>query len=71
MTARRLPVQLGLFERPDRWIERFAVSSQTIEGREYVVARDQAGEWGCSCPHWIYRRGQCKHIQTVRSLDGG
>jgi predicted nucleic acid-binding Zn finger protein len=38
----------------------------------YVVSfQDEAGRsGGCSCPDWIYRRGQkgdCKHIQSVRN----
>jgi hypothetical protein len=35
-------------------------------GTMYTVTHDN-GEWACSCPHWIYRRGECKHIKEVKS----
>lgn len=63
-----LPVQMSLFQaRPDRWVRRWSVRSETA-ARQYVVACDQQGGWGCSCPGWVYHspRRPCKHIAAVR-----
>jgi len=32
----------------------------------YTVALTEDGEWQCSCPVWIYRRRECKHIRKVK-----
>lgn len=47
-----------------RWKERWSVDSDDME-KEYTVARDAAGCFGCSCPRYKFKREQCKHIQTV------
>jgi hypothetical protein len=50
-----------------RWIERWSVDSDDLE-REYTVARDAAGEFGCSFPAWKFNRtrsGECKHIAQI------
>lgn len=31
----------------------------------YVVKRDEAGAWQCSCPDHRFRRRRCKHIDTA------
>ncbi len=48
-----------------RWIQSFEVPSTSGPGT-YVVSRDKQGVYACSCPHFIYRRGACKHIRTVQ-----
>lgn len=32
-----------------------------------MVSLDKTGTWGCSCPHWRFRRSICKHIQDVQA----
>jgi len=50
------------------WVEFYEVQSENRSGVAYVVAKSCKGTWGCSCPAWIYQRGQhgdCKHIRHV------
>jgi RimJ/RimL family protein N-acetyltransferase len=61
-----LAVQLELWRRPDAWVERWITRSRTHRGRTYVVALRRDGVVGCSCPHWIYRRSDCRHIAEWR-----
>ena len=50
-----------------KWVSRWFVKSQTTD-REYTVSLADDGEtWGCSCPHWKFRRAKCKHIQEVQA----
>ena len=53
-----------------RWIEKWYVDSDSGPGKKYTVARDAAGEFGCSCPRWKFQRGgrvDCKHINDVKA----
>ena len=34
--------------------------------KEYTITLNDKDEYSCSCPNWIYRRAQCKHIQAVQ-----
>ena len=49
----------------DYYARRWQVESFSTPGKIYTVALRHTGEWQCSCPHWIYRRAQCKHIEAV------
>jgi len=62
------PNQLTLWRGRDRWIRRWAVPS-TTDDTTYTVAVDAAGNFGCSCPGWIYTvpRTDCKHIRQLQS----
>ncbi len=55
-----------------KWIRKWEVGSSSSD-RAYVVSEADTGEFGCSCPHWINRRADCKHIQSVRKMiiEGG
>lgn len=48
------------------FVEVFMVPSQTVK-TSYLVTLNDAGEWACSCPAWIYspKRKPCKHIARV------
>lgn len=49
-------------------MKKFKVRSKTDARRKYVVTRKPSGRgfsWMCSCPHWIFRRARCKHIESV------
>ena len=53
------------------WKVKWKVRSHSNRKKEYVVSRDQNGNYGCSCPAWTRRtpRKDCKHIKEVK--DGG
>lgn len=46
------------------WIRKWQVKSSRGP-KLYVVALDDKGDWGCSCPGWIYHRTHCKHIRQI------
>jgi len=52
----------------DRWIKRWQV--QGSAEKPYTVAIDKDGNYGCSCPHWKFRRAECHHIKQVK-MGGG
>jgi uncharacterized Zn finger protein len=35
-------------------------------GVVYVVTRDDAGNFSCSCPDFEYRHQTCKHIRRIK-----
>ena len=56
-----------------RWVERWEAKSETRD-TTYIVAMDQNGHFGCSCPAWKFQRTKmlaknpdwiCKHIRSV------
>ena len=49
-----------------KWVQSFEVPSTSGDGT-YVVSLDKTGSWGCSCPHWKFRRVSCKHILSVQA----
>ncbi len=51
------------------WIKRWEVESENGNGK-YVVAIDQNGVYGCSCPQWKFRRQECKHIARIKITGG-
>jgi Fanconi anemia group M protein len=42
------------------------VPSESKPGIEYTVTLSDDGTWSCTCPHYTYRRAECKHILKVR-----
>ena len=52
-----------------KWVQKWAVPSSSSD-KEYVVAVDKDGNYGCSCPVWKFRRQECHHIQAVKGGDG-
>lgn len=48
-----------------QWVKRWSVPSESNPSKSYVVAQNREGEFGCSCPVWIFRRKECKHIRNV------
>jgi hypothetical protein len=56
--------------RKDRWKTRWSVTSFTDSGKDYTVALDWNGNYGCSCGAWKFQRaklpgGHCKHISVI------
>jgi len=46
--------------------QRWEVPSDSQPDKKYVVSI-RNGEWQCSCPVWIYRRQECKHIRRMKA----
>jgi len=42
------------------------VPSESRPGIEYTVTLGNDGTWSCTCPHYTYRRAECKHILKVK-----
>jgi ERCC4-related helicase len=42
------------------------VPSESRPGVEYTVTLSDDGTWSCTCPHYTYRRTECKHILKVK-----
>jgi Fanconi anemia group M protein len=42
------------------------VPSESKPGIEYMVTLSDDGTWSCTCPHYTYKRAECKHILRVR-----
>ena len=40
--------------------------SETKPGVEYTDTLSDDGTWSCTCPHYTYRRAECKHILKVK-----
>jgi len=49
-------------EYADQW----NVGSHSDPSKFYTVSATVDGAFECSCPQWIYRRRECKHIQEVK-----
>lgn len=46
--------------------QRWEVPSDSQPDKKYVVSI-RNGEWQCSCPVWIFRRQECKHIKRMKN----
>ena len=51
------------------YTQKWKVQSHSNPDKIYTVAKRREGGWECSCPHWIFRRALCKHIEEVQSED--
>jgi hypothetical protein len=52
-----------------KYVKKWNVKSHSSD-KYYTVSMDFEGNYSCSCPYWIYRRKECKHIAEVK-LQGG
>jgi len=50
------------------YIRQWQIESESTPGKYYTVSLDYDGNFSCSCPHWIYRHKECKHIQEAKYL---
>jgi hypothetical protein len=53
-----------------KWVNNWEVQSESNPEKFYTVSRADSGEFGCSCPQWVYRKKICKHIQGIMSSLG-
>lgn len=59
----KAPFKLG-GKKMSKWVKKWRVEGSN--GNEYVVAQGKVGEFGCSCPAWIFRRIECRHIKYIK-----
>ena len=73
--VRGTSVQHGLGVRPvleaKIYSGKWSVPSSSEPNKTYTVSLTEDGDWECSCPQWIYRRRECKHIQQVKNSPIG
>ena len=53
----------------DRWVKRWYIPKSKGHGT-WTVAVDRLGNWGCSCPVWIFKRLECHHIKLIKANGG-
>jgi hypothetical protein len=53
----------------DRWLKRWKIPKSSGDGF-WTVAIDKKGNYGCSCPVWIFHRKECHHILAVKNNGG-
>jgi Fanconi anemia group M protein len=46
----------------------WAVPSDSRPGVKYLVRRVSEDYYTCTCPHYTYRRQECKHIKLIKEL---
>lgn len=51
-----------------KYLKQWQIESESKPGKYYTVSLDDNGNYSCSCPQWIYRHKECKHIRTAQSL---
>jgi len=51
-----------------KYLKQWQIESESKPGKYYTVSLDDNGNYSCSCPQWIYRHKECKHIGTAQSL---
>jgi len=52
----------------------WSVRSSSDPTKSYKVSLKSDGEYECSCPAWIYKRGEkrdCKHIRQIQGSPAG
>jgi hypothetical protein len=52
-----------------QYIKQWQVQSHSDPSTYYTVSLAQDGHWECSCPQWIFRRKECKHIQEAKRFQ--
>ncbi|MEM2922240.1 MAG: hypothetical protein QXF26_08000 [Candidatus Bathyarchaeia archaeon] len=69
MTVTRKP-RLGSWpiygSKEKKYADQWNVGSHSDPSKFYTVSLTVDGDYECSCPQWIYRRRECKHIQEVK-----
>lgn len=47
--------------------QHWTVKSSSDPTKSYTVSLSEDGSWSCTCPHWTYRKTECKHIKQSKS----
>jgi hypothetical protein len=53
----------------DKWIKRWKIPKSSGDGF-WTLAIDKNGNYGCSCPRWIFKREECHHILLIKQNRG-
>ena len=53
------------------YANKWNVRSSSDPSKSYTVSITDDGQFECSCPQWIYRRKECKHIQQIKGSLAG
>ena len=63
--------QVMFDKKQGRWVQKWKVESYSemgsSNGKPYTVSVSSEMVWGCSCPHWRFRRAECKHIREIKT----
>ena len=51
-------------------LRRLEVASMSNPNKTYIVVEKEDHTWQCSCPVWIFRRKECKHIKREKAKLG-
>lgn len=46
--------------------QHWTIKSSSDPTKSYTVSRNEDGSWSCTCPHWTYRKTECKHIKQCK-----
>ncbi len=44
----------------------WTVKSKSDPSKKYFVTKTDKGKWKCTCPHYTFRKVECKHIQFIQ-----
>ncbi len=47
--------------------QHWTIKSSSDPTKSYTVTQNEDGSWSCTCPHWSYRKTECKHIKQCKS----
>jgi len=46
--------------------QHWTIKSSSDPTKSYTVTRNEDDSWSCTCPHWTYRKTECKHIKQCK-----
>jgi len=46
--------------------QHWTIESSSDPTKSYTVSRNEDGSWSCTCPHWTYRKTECKHMKQCK-----
>lgn len=47
--------------------QEWTIASSSDPKKKYRVTVDEKGEWKCTCPHFTFRKQECKHIKECKN----
>jgi len=47
-------------------VQHWTIKSSSNPTKSYTVSLSEVGFWSCICPHWTYRKTECKHIKQCK-----
>ena len=65
-TVKENPSQAGQVEVEVGSENKWEVPSSSNPSKTYTVERKANGTWSCTCPQYLYRKQECKHIKKYK-----